>query len=175
MNSFAAFASVVQSIVLIATSTQGGAKTGTGFAVSTSSTQTQIVTAAHVVEGSSSPIVFVGGPRGKRYSATILRSDRLRDIALLQIALGNSATVTFGDAQAPASGTAIEVNGFPTFLEPANAAGSAVPSASPSPLPLLDLHLITVEGKVDGEAEQGESVLLDIPITHGDSGAPISD
>ena len=175
MNTFAAFASVVQSVVLIATSTQGGAKTGTGFAISTTSTATRILTAAHVVEGASSPIVFIGGPRGKRYAATIVRSDRLRDIALLEIAMGNAATVTLGGAQAPESGTAIEVNGFPTFLEPANSPGGAAPSASPSPLPLLDLHMIAVEGKVDGEAEQGESVLLDIPITHGDSGAPIAD
>jgi len=165
-------AAVAQSVVLIAASIQGGAKTGTGFAITTTPTTTQILTAAHVVEGAASPVVFVGGPRGRRYQATVVRADRLRDIALLQISLRNFPTVTFADAEPPVSGTTIQVSGFPTILQPAI---TASPAPSPSPLPLIDLQMLTIEGKVDGSAEQGESILLDIPISHGDSGAPIVD
>jgi S1-C subfamily serine protease len=172
MSVLIGLASVAQSIVLIAASIHGGAKTGTGFAVSSTPTTTQFLTAAHVVEGSAAPVVFIGGPRGRRYTATVVRSDRLRDAALLEIPLGNFPTIALADVEPPVSGTAIEVNGFPTMIEPAN---GPPPSTSPSPLPLIDLQLVTIEGKVDGESEQGESILLDIPITHGDSGAPITD
>ena len=63
------------------------------------------------------------------------------------------------------------MNGFPTILagcwtDPNVKSVSAAADRS---------SLMTVNGKVDGEAEQGESILLDIPITHGDSGAPIID
>lgn len=172
MSLLIALAAVAQSIVLVTASTQGGAKTGTGFAFSTTPKTTQILTAAHVVEGSAAPVIFVGGPRGKHYTAAVVRSDRLRDVALLEIPLGNFPTITLDDAAPPTSGTAIQVSGFPTIIEPANVLGS---NASPSPLPLLDLHMMTIEGRVDGSSEQGESILLDIPITHGDSGAPIID
>jgi S1-C subfamily serine protease len=164
--------SIAQSIVLVAASIQGGAKTGTGFAISSTPTTTRILTAAHVVEGSTAPLVFIGGPRGKSYTATIVKSDRLRDVALLEIASGNMPTLAFADDAPPTSGTDIMVDGYPTVLE---GAPSASPPPSPSPLPLVDLRMIPLDGKVDGVAEEGESVLMDIPVTHGDSGAPIVD
>jgi S1-C subfamily serine protease len=167
-----ALASVAQSIVLIASSVQGGAKTGTGFAISSTPKATRILTAAHVVEGSAAPLVFIGGPHGQRFSASILRYDRLRDVALLEIALGNVQTLRLGEASPPISGTAIQVIGFPTLREPASMDKL---NPSPSPVPIIDLEMTPVDGKTDGVAEQGESILLDTPITHGDSGAPIID
>jgi serine protease Do len=165
-------ASVAQSIVLIAASVQGGAKTGTGFAISSTPNATQILTAAHVVEGSASPVVFIGGPHGQRFSANILRYDRLRDIALLEIPLGNVPTMSLADANPPVSGTAVQVIGFPTIHEPASMDNL---NPRPSPLPIIDLVMTPVDGKTDGVAEQGESILLATPITHGDSGAPVID
>lgn len=167
-----ALISIAQSIVLVAASIQGGAKTGTGFAVSSTPTTTRILTAAHVIQGSDAPLVYIGGPRGRRYTATIVRSDRLRDVALLEIPVGNMPTLPLADPEPPTSGTDIIVDGYPTVVE---AAPSASPPPSPSPLPLVDLRLIPLSGKVDGVAEEGESILMDIPVTHGDSGAPIVD
>lgn len=171
MSVLIAAAAVAQSIVLVAMSVQGGARTGTGFAISSTATATRILTANHVVEGTSAPLVFIGGPRGQRYVAAVVRSDRLRDIALLEIPVGGFPTVTLSN-DAPVSGTNVEAEGFPTLLEPAP---SASPQRTPSPLPLRDLKLTAVTGKIDGQAEQGESVLTDLPLTHGDSGAPLID
>jgi hypothetical protein len=40
---------------------------------------------------------------------------------------------------------------------------------------LGDLKLTTATGKIDGEIEEDESLLFNVPVTHGDSGAPIVD
>jgi S1-C subfamily serine protease len=170
MNVFLAAASIAQSVVLIAASTQGGSKTGSGFAVSSTASTTRILTAAHVVDGSTAPLVFVGGPRGDHYSATVLQTDRLRDIALLEIQKTGIPTLSL-DEGPPESGTAVQALGYPTLASPA----PNDPKATPQPLPLAQMQLVTVAAKVDGVAEEGESVLLDASLTHGDSGGPIVD
>jgi len=165
-----AAASIAQSVVLIAASTQGGSKTGSGFAISSTSSTTRILTAAHVVDGTSAPIVFVGGPRGDHYPATVLQTDKLRDVALLEIQYRGIPTVTLDDAL-PGSGRPIQALGYPTLgALPANN-----PQATPQPLPLGQMQLVTVSAKVDGVGEEGESILLDASLTHGDSGGPIVD
>jgi len=168
MNVILALGFVAQSVVLITSGIQGGAKSGTGFAVSQTATTTRILTAAHVVDGATAPLVFVGGPHGQRFKATILRVDPIRDIALLEIQYHGLAPVALSD-RTPVAGTAVQVSGYPTLAERPGAG----PTASPSPLPLVLLALTTTVGKTDGEAEEGESLLLDIPLTHGDSGAPV--
>jgi S1-C subfamily serine protease len=108
----------------------------------------------------------------------ILRSDTLRDAALLEIPAGGLPTVTLGDSTVPTSGTKIEVSGYPTLAMPIRktSPGSASPApATPAPLNLLELQLKTVDGSVDGETESGESILLNVAVTHGDSGAPVID
>ncbi|HYK52462.1 MAG TPA: trypsin-like peptidase domain-containing protein [Candidatus Eremiobacteraceae bacterium] len=170
MNLLLAAASIAQSVVLIAASTQGGSKTGSGFAISSTASTTRILTAAHVIDGSTSPLVFVGGPRGDHYPATVLQTDKLRDIALLEIQYRGIPTVTLDDAL-PVSGTAVQALGYPTFASvPANN-----PQATPQPLPLSQMQLVTVSAKLDGVAEEGESILLNASLTHGDSGGPIVD
>lgn len=168
MNLLLAAASIAQSVVLIAASTQGGSKTGSGFAISSTASTTRILTAAHVVDGTTAPLVFIGGPRGDHYPATILQTDKLRDIALLEIQKTGIPTLTLDDA-APGSGTAVQALGYPTFAAPA----STDPKATPEPLPLGAMQLVTVSAKLDAVAEEGESVLLDASLTHGDSGGPI--
>lgn len=168
MNLLLAAASIAQSVVLVATSMQGGSKTGSGFAISSTASTTRILTAAHVVDGSTAPLVFVGGPRGDHYPATVLQTDKLRDIALLEIEYRGIPTVTLDDAL-PVSGTAVQAFGYPTFAAPP----LNNPQATPQPLPLPQMQLVTVSAKVDGVAEEGESILLDASLTHGDSGGPI--
>ena len=170
MHLLFAAASIAQSVVLVVASTQTGAKTGTGFAVSATATATRILTADHVVEGTNAPIVFIGGPHGAHYPATIVNADRLRDIALLEIQATGLPPVTIG-SQSPPTGTSVEALGYPTELPDP----SPKPRASPSPLPLMKLQLLTNDGKVDGQAEEGESILLQMPLTHGDSGGPVYD
>ena len=173
MSVLLALTSVAQSVVLIAASVQGGAtKTGTGFVISSTSAATQILTAAHVVEGAAAPDVYLGGPHGRHYIATLVRFDRLRDVALLQIPEANLPTIALASAVPPVSGTSLEVMGYPTLAKPAP---NASPGAMPSPLPLAALEMVAATGKADGVAEQGESILFDIPISHGDSGAPVVD
>lgn len=170
MNLLLAAASIAQSVVLIAASTQGGSKTGSGFAVLSTASTTRILTAAHVVDGTAAPLVFVGGPRGDHYPATVLQTDKLRDIALLEIQKTGIPTLTLDDT-APVPGTPVQALGYPTFAStPPND-----PKATPQPLPLAQMQLVTVQAKVDGVAEEGESVLLDASLTHGDSGGPIID
>ena len=170
MNVILAAASVAQSVVLIAASTQGGSKTGSGFAVSSTASTTRILTAAHVVDGSASPLVFVGGPRGNHYTATVLQTDKLRDVALLEIQTTGIPTLSLDD-KPPLSGTPVQALGFPTLASPP----PTDPKATPQPLPLGQMQLVTVPAKLDGVAEEGESVLLDASLTHGDSGGPIVD
>ena len=168
MSLLLAAASIAQSVVLIAASTQGGSKTGSGFAISSTSSTTRILTAAHVIDGTASPIVFVGGPRGDHYPATVLQTDKLRDIALLEIQYRGIPTLTLDGALAD-SGTPVQAFGYPTVATPP--AGD--PKATPQPLPLGQMQLVTVSAKVDGVGEEGESILLDAPLTHGDSGGPV--
>lgn len=170
MNVLLAAASIAQSVVLIAASTQGGSKTGSGFAISSTASTTRILTAAHVVDGTTAPLVFIGGPRGDHYPATVLQTDKLRDIALLEIQRTGIPTLTLDEAL-PVSGTAVQALGYPTFTSPP----SNDAKATPQPLPLGQMQLVTASGKIDGVAEEGESVLLNASLTHGDSGGPIVD
>ena len=169
MNVLLALGAVAQSVVLITSGIQGGAKSGTGFAISQTAASTRILTAAHVVDGATGPLVFVGGPHGQRFKANVLRVDPIRDIALIEIPYRGVPPVSLSD-QSPVAGTEVQVSGYPTLAEHPGAG----PTASPSPLPLASLTLTTTAGKADGEAEEGESLLLDIALTHGDSGAPVA-
>lgn len=170
MNVLVAVASAAQSIVLIASPIQSVAKAGTGFVIASSSGSATILTAAHVVEGIASPWVYIGGPHGDRVAAVVVRADPLRDIALLEIQTGNLPPLQLADPVIPTSGTAIQVYGYPTKSIPGR-----TKSSPPQNAPLSDLTLVTATGKADGETEEGEAILLDIPVTHGDSGAPILD
>ena len=170
MQPLLALASIAQSVVLITSGTQAGAKTGTGFAISSTGNTTRILTANHVVDGVGVPIVFIGGPRGAHFEATVVNTDRLRDIALLEVPTTSIPTAPLGP-QSPPTGTSVQALGYPTEAQPT----AAQPTATPYALPMDRLQLITYTGKVDGEAEQGESVLLQLPLTHGDSGGPIVD
>ena len=167
----AAAAAVAQSIVLVATFTHDGIKSGTGWVVESTPTLTQILTAEHVVDGGDSTTVYVGGPHGAHYNATILRVDSLRDAALLEIQIGNIPALQLADPGTPTSGTSVEVLGYPTMRE----VTTQQQSTKVEDLPLLGLQMVTVAGKVDGEAEEAESILLSVAVTHGDSGAPVID
>ncbi|HXW76884.1 MAG TPA: serine protease [Candidatus Eremiobacteraceae bacterium] len=176
MNAQAAVSAIAQSVVLIATYLQGGSiKTGTGFVIASTPTTAQIVTAAHVIEDGEKTEVFIGGPTGPRYFATVVRADPLRDIALLSIPVGNFTPLQFAGPDTPPSGTQVEVFGFPTLQRaaPQGASPSATQVLQVSPIPLGDLKMVNAVGDVDGEIDEGESLLFDINVTHGDSGAPI--
>jgi S1-C subfamily serine protease len=165
-----ALASVAQSIVLIASPVQSVAKAGTGFVIASSAGSAEILTAAHVVEGIASPWVYIGGPHGDRVSAVVVRTDALRDIALLEIQTGKLPTLQLADSAVPTSGTDVQVYGYPTKTIPGRKK-----SSPPQNAPLSDLTLVTAMGKADGEAEEGGAILLALSVTHGDSGAPVLD
>lgn len=171
----AAAAAVAQSVVLVATPLQSEIKTGSGFVLESSASKTRILTANHVIEGGAVSFVFVGGAHGTRYPASVIRADRLRDIALLEIQVGGLAPVVLGDVAIPPAGTDVSVSGYPTGPEPDPAASPIPSSEPPKRIPFDDLKLVSSKGTVDGETELGESALLNLAVTHGDSGAPVVD
>jgi len=172
---FLAFAA--QSIMLVTTQLHVGEKSGTAFVVQSNQTTSQLLTANHVVAGGGATYVYPSGPNGPRYTATVLRADPLRDAALLQIPVGGLAPLVLGDPALPTSGTPVAVTGYPTFLSQPSPKPQPAVSPSPPPLPRAlrfnELAMVTATGVVDGESENGEGILIDVPIEHGDSGAPI--
>jgi S1-C subfamily serine protease len=171
MNVSSALSAVAQSIVLVATSMHGSQiKTGTGFILSSNGSSSDILTAAHVVRDGTSTVAFLGGPQGREFAATVVRADPLRDIALIRIQAPNLPALQLSNGDTQSSGAAVEVFGFPTLTEHTSSKGQQEEIVA-----LPDLKLVTAVGKLDGEMEQGESLLFNMPMTHGDSGAPVVD
>jgi serine protease Do len=166
-----------QSVMLVETTKTVGAKTGTGFVISSTATTSEILTADHVVSGGLASFVYPIGPNGPRYPATIVTADVLRDAAVLQIPLGKLPVLQLSDSFTPISGTKVEVFGYPTLRNPSPSPSSS-PDADenePQSLPMTALQLTMADGTIDGETELGESILFDVSVTHGDSGAPVID
>jgi S1-C subfamily serine protease len=171
-----AAAAIAQSVVLVVTQKTAGTKTGTGFVIASTSTKSDVLTADHVVTDGIGSYVYLGGPRGDRYPATIVQSDPLRDAAVLEIPIGGLPVLGLAAATTPSSGTKVQVLGYPTTH---TGAASPQPSVANPPeaesLPLSMLVMTTLGGSIDGETEQGESILFNVAVTHGDSGAPVVD
>ena len=138
--------------------------TGTGFNVKSDAHATQLVTAAHVVDGASRVVVIFQD--GTDFTATILARDRIRDAAVLSVDVGNRPTLAL-TTQPPTKNDAVTIVGFPGIHKFAVAGTDLRLIGDPAP--------VVVNGEVEATQQSGESLVFRADVGHGDSGAPIVD
>ncbi len=127
--------------------------TGSGFLV----TDGGVLTALHVVEGCKR--VAVRNAAGQRASATLVNSDKPRDLALLRVATGFGPALTFRDSPALALGESVVTYGFP--LSGLLSAGPTLTTGSISALAGIRNNPIDLQ--------------ISAPVQHGNSGGPLLD
>jgi S1-C subfamily serine protease len=142
-----------------------GRAAGTGMIITSAG---KVLTNAHVIRGATTIKITVV-TTGRTYDATVLGSDRSRDVALLQIE-GASVldTVKLGDSGALSTGDPVTAVG--------NAGGEGgIPSVSPGTITALD-QTITVGEPGSGEIGQLSGLIqTDAVLEPGDSGGPMYD
>ena len=138
----------------------GGTATGSGFVIDTDG---HILTNAHVVSGSSSVTVRVGGEDGKTYDAKVLGTDPSTDVAVLAVDSGADQfePLTLGSSAGVKVGDPVVAIGNPFGLDRSATAGivSAVQRQIDSP------NGFTIENAIQTDA----------PINPGNSGGPLID
>jgi S1-C subfamily serine protease len=140
-----------------------GAAAGTGIVLTSSG---QVLTNNHVIEGSTQVKVTDIG-NGHTYSATVVGTDKTKDVALLQIqGASHLATVKIGDSSKLGVGDAVTAIG--------NAGGTGgVPSFSTGDITALD-QAIVASDEVDNSEEHLTGLLqTDASLQPGDSGGPL--
>jgi len=131
----------------------GGVATGSGFVIHPDG---YILTNYHVIEGSSSIQVKVGG---KEYSANVVESLPAQDLALLKIEAHGLPVVALGNADSLQVGDDVFAIGCPGGVCGTVTAGRVANTGV----------TITVE---DGKQLQG-MLMVDITTDHGSSGGPL--
>jgi S1-C subfamily serine protease len=151
-------------VVFVVCATPDGAQSGSGFVISSGANSSKIVTANHVIEGSTEvDIIFDSNP-AERYPATIVRRDHVKDVAVLSVNVGHRRSLALENISSISEGTSILVIGFPraTLRFFRRIEGD---SLRPS------VH----SGIVSAIRLGGELIQFDAAIDHGDSGGPIID
>jgi len=142
-----------------------GRAAGTGMIITSAG---KVLTNAHVIRGATTIKITVV-TTGRTYDATVLGSDRSRDVALLQIEGASGLdTVKLGDSGALSTGDPVTAVG--------NAGGEGgIPSVSPGTITALD-QTITVGEPGSGEIGQLSGLIqTDAVLEPGDSGGPMYD
>jgi S1-C subfamily serine protease len=145
----------------------GGSSTaslGSGFVIAQTTTVSYLVTNNHVVTGSSD--LHVAMPNGDAFTATLVGTDKLDDVAVVSVPSGSLPIATFGDSSQLRVGQPVVAIGSP--LGNASSVTSGVISA---------LHrTITASGENATSSETLEDVLqTDASINPGNSGGPLAD
>ena len=151
------------SIVYIVVATPSGAQSGTGFIYDSNSTESIIVTAAHVVAGSQRIDVVLDSNPMKRFPATVTTVDRKRDVAYLRIAVGKRASLRLADRPDIAEGLSIAVIGYPRS------------SRQFERIEGDSLRPTVHSGIISAVRLGGEIIQFDAETDHGDSGGPVID
>jgi S1-C subfamily serine protease len=143
---------------------QGGQAAGTGMVITSSG---KVLTNNHVIEGATSIRVQVAGS-GPSYTAKVLGTDKVDDIALLQIqGVSGLKTITVADSSKVVPGDAVVAIG--------NALGQGgTPAASQGIIAAIDQTITAGDGSGNAETLSG---LLQVraSIQPGDSGGPLVD
>ena len=152
-------------MVLIDTvlSYQNARAAGTGMVLTEDG---QILTNYHVVEGATSIKVTVA-TTGKTYTASVVGTDKTRDVALLQLEDASGLTTAKIDDDQTAVGDAVTAVG--------NAGGTGTLTAAPGTITGLDTSLTAgSEGSGGSETLHG-MIETDADVVAGDSGGPLVD
>lgn len=136
---------------------RGGTGTGTGVIITTDG---EILTNAHVIEGATSVRVRLPGETEPR-SADVLASDPGNDLALLRIDATGLQPATFADPDSVQVGDEVVAMGFALGLDGGPSVTSGIVSA-------LDRTIITSLGALDG------LIQTDAAISSGNSGGPLA-
>lgn len=133
-----------------------GGSVGTGIIITSDG---EIVTNSHVVEGASEIRVRLAGETEPRL-ATLIGADPGNDLALLRIAGDGFPTVTFADSDSVAIGDEVIAIGFALDLDGAPSVTKGIVSA-------LGRTISTSSGALDG------LIQTDAAISSGNSGGPL--
>jgi putative serine protease PepD len=133
-----------------------GVSIGTGVIISSDG---QILTNAHVVEGTTDIRVRLAGET-EPTEATLVAADAGNDLALLQIDGEDLPAVTFGPTSALALGDEVVAIGFALALD-------GEPSVTQGIVSALDRTIITGDDALDG------LIQTDAAISSGNSGGPL--
>jgi S1-C subfamily serine protease len=141
---------------------EGARAAGTGMILTANG---EVLTNNHVVEGATKVRVTVVST-GKRYTATVVGTDKVDDVAVLQLSGASGLSTVRTDSSAPSVGEAVTAVG--------NAMGAGgVPSAAKGTVTAVDRSITTQnEGGVDGERLSG-LIQVDAMVVSGDSGGPL--
>jgi S1-C subfamily serine protease len=149
-------------VVFIYVALPDGAASGSGFVFRSDDQTSTIVTANHVVEGAQSIDVILDSNTKKRYRATVIARDRVRDVAILQIPVGHRHSLLLMDSSQVQEGNDIAVVGYPRSTLIYEQLGDSLRP---------EIH----KGIVDAIRLSGEIVQFDAVIDHGNSGGPVID
>jgi putative serine protease PepD len=148
----------------IIASLQGSNGLGSGFVIAKSSSVSYLVTNNHVVSGATSLHVVM--PDGQQFTATLVGTDTLDDIAVVSVPSTTLPQATFGTSSTLTAGESVIAIGSPLGDQGSITVG--VISA---------LHrTITASGETTSSSETLEDVLqTDASINPGNSGGPLAD
>ena len=141
-----------------------GASLGSGFVIANTGSTSYLVTNNHVVTGSSDLHLVM--PDGAAFTATLVGTDTLDDLAVVSVPSGSLPLATFGDSAQLSVGQTVIAIGSP--LGNQSSVTSGVISA---------LHrTISASGDTASSSETLEDVLqTDASINPGNSGGPLAD
>jgi hypothetical protein len=105
-------------------------------------------------------------PDGSDFTSTVVARDRVRDVAILSIDIGNRPTLAISK-NAPSTDESVTVIGFPGSRQFAVDGADVRLIGSPSPT--------VVAGTVQTVQQRGDLIVFKADVGHGDSGAPIID
>jgi putative serine protease PepD len=141
-----------------------GASLGSGFVIANTGSTSYLVTNNHVVTGSTDLHLVM--PDGAAFTATLVGTDTLDDLAVVSVPSGSLPLATFGDSAQLSVGQTVIAIGSP--LGNQSSVTSGVISA---------LHrTISASGDTASSSETLEDVLqTDASINPGNSGGPLAD
>lgn len=143
---------------------QGAESAGTGMILTSDGL---VLTNNHVVQGATSVSVTIGAT-GKTYNATVVGTDKSKDVALLQLKDASGLmTVTLDDDQGVTTGDDVTAVG--------NAQGGGSLVAAPGAVTATDQTMTASTESSDGSETLNGLIEFSAGVVSGDSGGPLLD
>lgn len=161
------YAVLAPAVGLIIASTGSGVAEGSGFVVAHDAAASYMLTNNHVVSGATRVEVLL--PSGRHFTAQVLGTDSIEDIAVLKIADPTLPLAEFGDSTKVRAGQPVAAIGSP---EGASGFGSVTVGV----ISAVHRTLNNVGGSRTQAGENLPDVIqTDAPINPGNSGGPLAD